>query len=318
MELIEGIALSNLCDYSFGDQSGQWGNIHTSFMKDANLKNVEFVSKLFEVKKSRNYMTLFIDNIRLYNRNIASTRKEDRPYIESLLERNDLLDLCSKFKDMNFIIFTNLEDTPIDEFIFDKIPDNVLSVNAVNALSFGGKVNPIPYGLQRAMHPLDKRADIIQYFMEERADIEALNLLYVNHSINTNPNEREGINEIFSEKHWAFVENERVDFYQFLFKIKEHKFMICPIGNAIDCHRNWEVLYLRRVPVMKKHPYLQHLYKDYPVLFVDRYEDVTEDLLIKNNHLYEQAQTMDLSELTLPNFFDKIVNKNLGREDVSK
>ena len=51
MELIEGVALSKLCDYSFGDQSGQWGNIHTSFMKDANLTNVEFVSKLFEIKK---------------------------------------------------------------------------------------------------------------------------------------------------------------------------------------------------------------------------------------------------------------------------
>jgi len=25
MKLIEGVALSNLCDYSFGDQSGQWG-----------------------------------------------------------------------------------------------------------------------------------------------------------------------------------------------------------------------------------------------------------------------------------------------------
>ena len=39
MELIEGVALSKLCDYSFGDQSGQWGNIYTSFMKGANLLN---------------------------------------------------------------------------------------------------------------------------------------------------------------------------------------------------------------------------------------------------------------------------------------
>ena len=49
MELIEGVALSKLCDYSFGDQSGQWGNIYTSFMKDANFLNVEFATKVFEV-----------------------------------------------------------------------------------------------------------------------------------------------------------------------------------------------------------------------------------------------------------------------------
>ena len=62
MELIEGVALSKLCDYSFGDQSGQWGNIYTSFMKDANFLNTEFATKVFEVMQTRDYMTVFIDN----------------------------------------------------------------------------------------------------------------------------------------------------------------------------------------------------------------------------------------------------------------
>ena len=52
MELIEGVALSQLCDYSFGDQSGQWGGIYTHFMKDANLINLEFVNKVFDIKKA--------------------------------------------------------------------------------------------------------------------------------------------------------------------------------------------------------------------------------------------------------------------------
>jgi hypothetical protein len=42
-----------------------------------------------------------------------------------------------------------------------------------------------------------------------------------------------------------------LDYNSFLTKIKKHKFMICPMGNA-DCHRNWEVLYLGRVPIMRK------------------------------------------------------------------
>ena len=56
-------------------------------------------------------------------------------------------------------------------------------------------------------------------------------------------------------------------------------------------------------------PYLEELYKDYPVLFVDKYSDVTEELLLDNDHLFQQAQTMDLSNLTLPKFFDKIVDR---------
>ena len=49
MELIEGVALSELCDYSFGDQSGQWGNLYTSFMKDANFLTVEFATTVFDI-----------------------------------------------------------------------------------------------------------------------------------------------------------------------------------------------------------------------------------------------------------------------------
>ena len=85
--------------------------------------------------------------------------------------------------------------------------------------------------------------------------------------------------------------------------------MICPRGNAIDCHRNWEVLLMRRVPIMKRHPYLEELFKDYPVLFVDKYSEVTEDLLIENDHLFQKTQEIDLHRLTLHGFFDKIVNE---------
>lgn len=311
MQLIEGVALSKLCDYSFGDQSGQWGNIHTSFMKDANLLNLEFVEKVFEIKKSRDYMTLFIDNIRLYKRHIVEVKDSDRPYVESLMERSDLLRLCSNFPEMNFIIFTNLEDTPTDKYIFDAIPDNVLCISAVNAVANGGKVIPAPYGLQRAMNPSDKRIDDIQSSMRFIPK-NPPGLLYVSHSENTNT-QREGIKSIFRDKSWAEVHEERVPYSVFLYNLSQSKFMICPIGNAIDCHRNWEVLYMRRVPVMKKHPYLEVLFKDYPVLFVNDYSEVTEELLKQHDYLFERAQTFDMTELTLHGFFNKIVESSISK-----
>lgn len=310
MELIEGVALSKLCDYSFGDQSGQWGNIHTSFMKDANLTNVEFVSKLFEIKKSRDYMTLFIDNIRLYKRHIVEVSEADRTYVDGLHGKNDLLHLCSCFPYMRFIIFTNLEDTPIDNYIFDSIPDNVLCISAVNAVSHGGKVIPAPYGLQRAMNLQDDRIGVIKNFMKF-PPIKPLTLLYVSHNESSNQ-ERIGIKDLFREKRWAIVDESRSSYSEFLGKMCQAKFMICPKGNAIDCHRNWEVLYMKRVPIMKYHPYLEVLFEDYPVLFVNDYSEVTEEFLKQNEHLYQQAQQINLDELTLPYFYDKIVSNNIG------
>tara|TARA_R100000781_G_scaffold77061_1_gene47762 strand:+ start:191 stop:1123 length:933 start_codon:yes stop_codon:yes gene_type:complete len=310
MELIEGVALSKLCDYSFGDQSGQWSNIYTSFMEEANLTNVGFVTKLFEVQEERNYMTLFIDNIRLYKRDIKEVKPEDKEYVNSLMEKSNLLELCSHFSTMNFIIFTNLEDTPIDEYVFGYIPDNVLCISAINAEAYGGKVIPAPYGLQRRMTPDDNRIDNIERIMEDIPP--TTNLLYISHADSTHE-ERLGIKEMFADKEWASVHKEKVDHPTFMRNICEHKFMICPRGNAIDCHRNWEVLYMRRVPVMKRYKCLEVLYKDYPVLWVDKYADITEELLIKNNHLFEEAQEMDITPLTLPTFFDSIVSKALNQ-----
>lgn len=63
---------------------------------------------------------------------------------------------------------------------------------------------------------------------------------------------------------------------------------------------------------MKRHSYLEELYKDLPVLFVDDYKEVTEELLIESDYLYQQAQTMDLMKLTLPYFFDTIIEKVLN------
>ena len=304
MELIEGVALSELCDYSFGDQSGQWGNIYTSFMKDANLLNTEFATKVFEIKKEREWMTLFVDNIRLYKRPIEEVKPEDKKYVDSLMETSDVLKLCNHYEGMKFIIFTNLEDTPTDQYIFASIPENVLCVSAVNALAHGDKVIPAPYGVQRRMDRLDTRIDQLKNAMGK--NLKPVLPLYVNHNDNSHP-ERVGLKDMFRD--WATVEDQRVDYTNFLLNLARHKFVLCPRGNAIDCHRNWEVLYMKRVPVMKKDDYLEELFKDYPVLFVDKYSDITKDLLLENEHLFQQAERMDLKGLTLRGFFDNIINK---------
>ena len=309
MELIEGIAVSELCDYSFGDQSGQWGNIPTSFMKEANLNNLEFATKVFEIKKERDYMTLFIDNIRLYKRDIKEVKPEDKAYVDSLMENSDLLKLCAAFPDMRFIIFTNLEDTPTDEYIFDAIPDNVLCISAVNAIAHGGKVVPAPYGVQRRMNDGDDRIDVLKKAMWE-SDYLYPYYLYVSHKEDSH-DERKGIKELFRNNTWAIVDENRVSYKDFLSRLKQCKFMICPRGNAVDCHRNWEVLYMRRVPVMKRDSYLEQLFKNYPVLWVDDFAEVTQTMLMDNYHLYEQAQDLILGELSLPYYFQTTLHKAL-------
>ena len=58
---------------------------------------------------------------------------------------------------------------------------------------------------------------------------------------------------------------------------------------------------------MKKSEYLQELYKDYPILWVNDYMDCTKALLSDNNHLFEQAQNIDSNLLDLYTVFNRAV-----------
>ena len=53
--------------------------------------------------------------------------------------------------------------------------------------------------------------------------------------------------------------------------------------------------------------YLEELYKNYPVLWVDDYSDITKTLLTDNQNLFEQAQNIDLNLLDLYSVFNRAV-----------
>ncbi len=135
-------------------------------------------------------------------------------------------------------------------------------------------------------------------------------LLYINHSEHTNLSERGNIREMFANKSFATI-SPRVDYPEYCRQIQAHKFMICPEGNAVDCHRNWEVLLLKRVPIMKKNPYLQECYKDYPILWVDDYADVNKTMLAEHDDLFIKARNLDQNLLDLYSVFNRAVKKLL-------
>lgn len=310
MQIINGTSLSNLCDYSFGDHMGAASipRPKDGFMKVANESNTEFLDRC-KMFKGR-IMTLFIDNIRLYNRPLI-VKTIDAEWIGHLLGNNDLLKLCSLLPDNKFVIFTSHEDTPIDRQI--KIPDNVLGIHAVNAEFFGDKIHPFPYGLQRELGEKDNRLSIMKAIVEEDKKVVPKKLLYINCGIERNK-EREPLTS-FEGLPWVTTRFDKDSkffpyskYKDFLVELQNHKFMICPKGHGLDCHRNWESLYLRRVPVMIDDPYFRELMKGFPVLFVNQWSDITEELLKKNNYLYKEAQDMSLKRLDLNLIFKSIVN----------
>ena len=305
MNLLHGPAIADLCDYDFGDQVGCLGGVSGAFMKDANESNLEFIKKV----NGNKFMTLFIDNIRLYKRKILCATATDQMRVDKMMEENDLLHLLAEImlmKETQFIIFCSNEDTAITDDIHSHIPPNVLAIYAANAVGFGGKLHPLPYGLQRKLYPVDVRLD--EMFIALKSDPKPTKLLYINHAEHTNLSERGNIREMFANKSFATI-SPRVDYPEYCRQIQAHKFMICPEGNAVDCHRNWEVLLLKRVPIMKKNPYLQECYKDYPILWVDDYADVNKTLLAENDDLFVKSRNLDINMLDLYSLFNRAVKR---------
>ena len=153
--------------------------------------------------------------------------------------------------------------------------------------------------------------DMMRFIVDHYDNLPDISI-FIKGNMFQRPEERGGIKDLFRNITWAIVDETRVSYNDFLTRLKLCKFMICPRGNAVDCHRNWEVLYMRRVPVMKRDSYLQELFKDYPVLWVDDFAEVTQTMLMDNYHLYEQAQDLILGELSLPFYFQTTVHKALN------
>ena len=59
---------------------------------------------------------------------------------------------------------------------------------------------------------------------------------------------------------------------------RNNAFVLSPYGNGYDCHRTWEALNLGAVPIVRA-PKFKELFKGLPVLNVENWEDVTEELL---------------------------------------
>ncbi len=301
MKLLESEALQQKVDYSFGDHSGVLGGVPNAFMKKANLGNSEFMEA---VRNHTGVMTLFIDNIRLYRRpleysdwlHMKTISPIDRKWLAQF-DDEDLLNLCRGIPNKKFIIFTALEDTPLDEYI--EIPNNVLAIHAANGVYLENKIKPYPHGLERIMYNGYNHHEILESYIDR--DTVPTHTLLICHRDDTGA--RSSIRDIFNGKEFATV-SPKLEYESYLRAIKDHKFVLCPSGNGIESARNWETLYMKRVPIFKRHPYLEEMFKDFPCLFVDNWEEVTEELLKEHEYLYQKAQHIDQDLLDLDKVYD--------------
>jgi hypothetical protein len=75
-----------------------------------------------------------------------------------------------------------------------------------------------------------------------------------------------------------FIEKENVPRIDSWINMSRCAFVISPHGNGYDCHRTWEAIALGCIPIVKKSS-IDSLYDDLPVLIVDNWFNINDEML---------------------------------------
>jgi len=199
-------------------------------------------------------------------------------------------DILNQRKDLTIITHNS------DHCICDGVPqnENMISVDEFvcynkwygqNSYSLNPSVFPIPIGFEnlRWESSFGPKTQWLEQVLNE--DITPDSLVYLNCNSNTNIKERSECYEFAQSSNLVNVDFPNLTYIEYLRRIKQHKFVLSPRGNGLDCHRTWEVLMMKRVPIIKREGNLEKLYENIPVLFVDSWEDLNK---LNLNTLYKE------------------------------
>ncbi len=170
------------------------------------------------------------------------------------------------------------------------------------------KLHPIPIGLENRYNR-GKTAEVIASFVKFPRNITPSVLLYLNVNLATNPVERGMVIEKFKDKPYCHHANKRL-FLEYLNDILRSKFILSPEGTGLDCHRTWETLYLKRIPIVK-HSSSDALFEDLPVYLIDSWDEISPEKL-EEVYLKTSDKAWNYEKLTLDYWLHAIerVKKN--------
>jgi len=86
----------------------------------------------------------------------------------------------------------------------------------------------------------------------------------------------------------------------------KYAFVVSPHGNGLDCHRTWEAFTLGCIVIVKTSG-LDPLYHDLPVLIVQEWSDITNELLINTVENYKNKK-FNYNKLKLDYWVNQITN----------
>jgi hypothetical protein len=231
---------------------------------------------------------------RIYNKNEILT----------IFIKTDFIDIFFanwKF-DCKIIIFTHNSDYSINynHIKYLNIP-NVIAWYAQNIDVVHSKLQSIPIGI--ANEEWEHGNVNILDEVRNQNHIKS-NLIYANFNPNTNLNERNHCITHLNKQNISI--SEPLEFKKYLSNLSKSYFSISPNGNGIDCHKTWESLYLKTIPIVTKS--INSLqYRHLPIIILNDWSEFNiSDFSIEFYH--KLWYDFDINQLNFSNYVSSILH----------
>ena len=196
-----------------------------------------------------------------------------------------------KTLDNEVVLITGNSDYPITNATTDQSPKNIKQWYAENCLSDADFIEPIPLGIEnknkchREGHGVGYHERVSEkeaILTRNKFDSKPTRGIYSNFTTRTNPAHRATIKDICTHSSFIEWEDANLSLKQFFDKILDYKMVVCPVGNGVDTHRLWEVLYSGRIPILIKvgNYKIYKLYEKLPIVILENIEDLYNEHLI--------------------------------------
>ena len=201
-----------------------------------------------------------------------------------------------KQRDKPYILYTHNGDLTVDDKYLSYLDDpNLIKWYGQNIMTTHPKLKSIPIGIANEKWP---HGDETIFNEALNKNIKKERLIYVNFDVNTNRAER---NYCISELNKKGLEMQpKLPFKEYLEEVAKSYFVVSPNGNGIDCHKTWEALYLKTIPIVTQSINIDY-YKKLPIIILNNWSEFNP--LMINHDLYEKIwDSFDIESLNLKNY----------------
>tara|TARA_R100000951_G_scaffold114409_1_gene118651 strand:+ start:1105 stop:1953 length:849 start_codon:yes stop_codon:yes gene_type:complete len=228
---------------------------------------------------------------------IKSTIKQD--HIES--GPVDLYSMLEKMKNP-FSLVLHCNDSPVEEedLRYFNIP-NCKKIYAQNVLVKDDRVVPLPIGLGNSCWPYGD----LGTFESIEIPCTKTKEVFFNFTVEGGCRDVKRPDCFKRCKELGLVWSEPTNQLEYLNKLKDHKFIISPEGNGVDCHRTWEALYLKTIPIVDRSLVTEYFSQYFPMVLVNDWNTFSLDEL---EGVYENADWSNSHLLDFNNFINKFID----------